>query len=313
MKKTCIYVILILFLIVIFKQVNKQFKTESTPDVVVKNILELNNSELYHTCVYSNNNVEEITNSLNDKVIEVNDYLKKYKVYVSYEEFDNKYYYGYRDNSILYGASLIKLVDSLYVLDNDIDINKTVKYTNSYYNTHNKGLKNNKVGDNITYKDLITYALSVSDNGAHEMLIDNIGLYNIKKYANSLGATSTLTGGDKYGNQTAKDTSIYLKRLYELRDKPNYQFIIDAMINDFHSYLSVDNLTVAHKYGFYSDKFHDIGIVFDEHPYSISVLTLHAKNNYKEIINNVSKKVNELHNEYWNLKNEYCEKLITGE
>ena len=302
MKKIYVYIILLIFLIVIFKPVNMQQDATNVSIVDFKNM-----------CLYSNSNVEVIVNSLNDKILAVNDYLKKYKVYVSYEEFDNSYYYGYRDNSILYGASLIKLVDSLYVLDNDIDISKTVKYTDNYYDIYNKGLRNNNVGDNITYEDLIKYSLSVSDNGAHEMLIDDIGLHNLKEYANSLGATATLTGGDKFGNQTAKDTSIYLKQLYELRDKPNYQFIIDAMINDFHSYLSVDNLIVAHKYGFYSDKFHDIGIVFDEHPYSISVLTLHAKGNYKEIINNISKKVNDLHNDYWKLKNEYCEKIIKGE
>ena len=237
-------------------------------------------------CINSDIDITLLGDQFNNKVLEVDSFLKNYQVYVSYSELDDTYYYGYNDEVVIYGASLIKLVDALYILDNDIDINSTLKYSSNYYSKYKKGLTTHKVGDDLTIDTIVKHALALSDNGAHKMLIDYIGFSNLKKYGKTLGATVILTGGDNFGMQTAKDTNVYLNRLYDLTlENDNATKFKDYMINDFHSYLNVNNLSVAHKYGYYQDKFHDIGIVYDEHPYTISVLTKYGNGDYKNKIN----------------------------
>lgn len=261
----------------------------------------------YETCLKDKIDYNLLGEEFNNKVLETDNFLKRYNVYVSYNELDDNYYYGYKDDLQIYGASLIKLVDALYVLDNDIDINSKILYENKYYNRYNKGLTKHKIGEQVSIDEIVSYALSYSDNGAHKMLVDYIGFGNLKKYGQSLGAKAVLTGGDEFGMQTAKDTSIYLNRLYELSLKNDKAAKFkDYMINDFHNYLSVNSLDAAHKYGFYKDNFHDIGIVYEIHPYTISILSKYGYGNYKQKISEVSKKINELHNEFWNSKEIYC-------
>lgn len=264
----------------------------------------------YELCMKNDINSSLLGDNFNNKVIEVDNFLKNYQAYVSYSELKDNYYYGYNDEVVIYGASLIKLVDALYILDNNVDINSTLKYSSNYYSKHNKGLTTHNVGDDLSIDTVVKHALAVSDNGAHKMLIDYIGFSNLKNYGKSLGATVILTGGDNFGMQTAKDTNIYLTRLYTLISENEYATKFkDYMINDFHSYLNVNNLNVAHKYGYYQDNFHDIGIVFDKHPYTISVLTKYGNNDYGSKINEISSKINELHKEYWSAKDLYCQNI----
>ena len=43
-----------------------------------------------------------------------------------------------------------------------------------------------------------------------------------------------------------------------------------------------------HKYGYYGQYYHDVGIVLDDEPYIVVILTNHGSDNKKEIINNLS-------------------------
>lgn len=317
MKKTFKIIILLALLVFIGLFIKLQFDYKFDSELDNKS----NESEIKHEqkekeekfnlCINDTLNPTLLGEHLIERETELTNYLKKYDVYISYSELDDIYYYGYQDKQVIYGASLIKLVDALYILDNDININSTIKYTSKYYNKHNKGLTKHNVGDDITLDNIVKHALSVSDNGAHKMLIDYIGFDNLKNYGRSLGAEVILTGGDNFGMQTASDTNIYLTRLYELlKENSNSEQFKEYMINDFHSYLNVNNLEVAHKYGYYDYIFHDIGIVFDEHPYAISVLTKYGNKDYAKVINEISLKVYEHHKNYWNEKNDYCMNLV---
>lgn len=267
--------------------------------------------KVYNNCLQDDIDITLLGDKFATSEKELTKFLEQYEAYVSYEELESNYYFGYKDTNVIYGASLIKLVDALYVLDNNIDINSTLKYSSGYYSKYNKGLNEHKVGDDLKIDDVVRHALAVSDNGAHKMLIDYIGFSKLKSYGKSLGAEVTLSGGDNFGMQTAKDTNIYLTRLYDLLSlNDNAIKFKDYMINNFHSYLSVNNLEVAHKYGYYDYVFHDIGIVFDEKPYTISVLTMYGNKDYAKVINEISLKVNAHHNIYWEEKANYCSNLV---
>jgi len=192
---------------------------------------------------------------------------KNYDVSIGYYNLVTGEEFYYRENKIYYGASLIKTLDAIYLYDNNL------------------------VTDEL--KDYIKKAISKSDNDSHYYLINYIGKNNLKNYGIKLGAYNTLNGNDSYGNTTVKDQIVYLKKLYEIC-KSNEE-LKSYFINDYGNYLNYYNLTVMHKYGYYGQYYHDVGIVLDEEPYIVVVLTNHGNGNKKEVINNLSKVIFDYH------------------
>ena len=271
----------------------------------------------YNNCLNKKHEETSVTEELLTFQTELTNMLKQYKVSVYYEDIKSGYNYKYNEDQVIYGASLIKLVDALYLFDNSVDLNKTVLYESKYIRGSSKGMDKRNVGENISLNDLINYSLSVSDNTAHIMLVDYIGYDTLRDYGKSLGASAILTnvGGEKYGNQTAYDTNIYLKKAYEImtniKDYPNGYLLKDYMTNDYKNYLIIENETnIAHKYGSFNDYFHNIGVVFNENPYTISILTQHGNSNYKEIINEIHTKINEMHIKYRGYIEQTCYELV---
>lgn len=229
----------------------------------------------YNDCLEEAYTSDELNETLSNKIDEVNNIIKQYDVYVKYDDLTTGFTYGYRQDEVLYGASLIKLVDAIYLLDNDIDLNQTKKYTSNYKESYSYGLEHVKLNSDVSIKDLLKHALTLSDNSAHLMLLDFIGKDNLKAYGKSLGALHTLEGTDKFGNQSATDMSIYLKRAYELfNSKENGPMIKDFMMNYYQNNLYLESINnVAHKYGSYGQYYHDVGIVDDDKPYTVVILT----------------------------------------
>jgi len=274
--------------------------------------IEREKEEKYNKCLAKEFEVTEVTEEISVLQDELSTMLKKYNVAVYYEDLGSGFNFKYNENEVVYGASLIKLVDALYLYDNDIDLNNTIKYESKYIKASSKGMDTRKVGEEVSLNDLMKYALSVSDNTAHVMLVDYIGYNTLRDYGRSLGATAILNGvgGEKYGNQTATDTNIYLKRAYKIMTDSNYHYgdlLREYMSNDYQNHLFLENEDdIAHKYGSYDRYFHNIGIVFDDNPYTISILTQHGNGNYKEIINNIHKKINEIHLNFRNNRKNSC-------
>jgi len=278
--------------------------------------IEREKKEKYDNCLIKNLEVTEVTDDIITIQNELNAMLKKYNVAVYYEDLNSGFNFKYNEDQVIYGASLIKLVDALYLYDNEIDLNNIMKYESKYIKGSSKGMDKRNVGENVSLNDLMNYALSVSDNTAHFMLVDYIGYNNLRDYGKSLGGTVILSGvgGEKYGNQTASDTNIYLKQAYKVMTDSNYHYgnlLREYMSNDYQNHLFLENESdIAHKYGSYDKYFHNIGIVFDNNPYTISILTLHGNDNYKEVINTIHKKINELHLKFRGNRKELCYKTF---
>lgn len=272
--------------------------------------IEKEKEEKYNKCLAKKVEETEVTDEIINLQNELNSILKKYNVAVYYEDLNSGFDFKYNEDEVVYGASLIKLVDALYLLDNKVDLNKTMVYESKYIKGSSKGMEQRNIGENVSLKDLMNYSLSVSDNTAHIMLIDYIGYNTLRDYGKSLGATAILTdvGGEKYGNQTARDTNIYLKRAFKIiNEYDDGSLLKDYMSNDYQNHLLLDNEeNIAHKYGSYDRYFHNIGIVFDENPYAISILTQHGNDNYKDIIKSIHTKINEMHKLFRNTRKDEC-------
>lgn len=242
---------------------------------------------------------------------------KNYQVSIYYEDILTGFTYTYNPKTIYYGCSLIKLVDALYLINKaivgEIDLDKeTITYTANYKASDSIKMAKRKIGEKVSLRDLIDYAISVSDNTAHFMLIDYIGINNLKAYGKSLGAKVILTGGDSFGNQTAEDTNIYLKEAYKIiNENSEYgPFLKKIMDNNERNAFNKENIKIYHKYGSYGPNYHDIGLSLENYPYTISILTLHENKNYIEVVQNIHEKIIRLHNEFHKNREDLCYREI---
>lgn len=199
---------------------------------------------------------------------EIENYIKDNNLNVSlgYYNLTNEKTYFYRENELYYGASLIKTLDSLYLYNHDLVNNDT--------------------------KEHIKRIITQSSNSSHQYLVNLIGRENLKQYGISLGAPHTLQGGDNFGDTTVKDQIIYFKEIYKLIQKESE--LKNYFINSKCNYLKIDNVDTLCKYGYYDVYFHNAGIVLDEQPYIVVILTKHG-NTSSKIINNLSKLIYEYH------------------
>lgn len=277
----------------------------------------------YNKCLVESYNEEELNGTIKNKISEIDNYIKQnYSASVFYNDVTTGFNYKYDEEAIYYGASLIKLVEAMYIFDKasngEIDINDTIKYTSNYKSAYSDGMSKRTIDEDVSIKDLISYAIKYSDNTAHFMLSNYIGKENLKNYGKSLGAKNILTGGDSFGNQSASDTNIYLKHAYKIINSGSEygKLLKDYMTNTYYNslYLTQEaNNNVAHKYGWYSSYYHDIGIVFEENTYYISILTNHGNGDYKTVVNNIHKKINELHHLFHEERQNNCHIKIYGE
>ena len=277
----------------------------------------------YNECLTAKFDESDIDEELQNKENEVTNYIKNnYRASIIYEDITTGYTYKYNEEQTFYGASLIKIVEALYLFDKakagEIDIyNTKLKYESKYVHDFSTGMKKKTVGEEVPIEELIKYAVTYSDNSAHFMLSDYIGVENLREYAKSLGATKiSVIKADTFGMQNAVDTNIYLHHAYELinSDSEYGKLLKSYMLNDDTNALNIneDEITIGHKYGQYDSVYHDIGISFEEKPYYISVLTSHGRGKYIEIVNNISKKINELHNTFHEQRKNKCYTQIYG-
>jgi beta-lactamase class A len=276
----------------------------------------------YNACLSKEYDDSELSDELTDKINEIDVYIKtNYYASVVYEDVNTGFSYKYNEDDVYYGASLIKIVEAEYLFDKaaagEIDINDTIKYTSKYVADYSDGMSKRTIGEDVTIKDLISYAIMYSDNSAHFMLSDYIGVSNLRSYGQALGAKNILTGGDTFGNQSASDTNIYLHHAYEIINSGSEygKLLKEYMTNTYYNSLYLtdeEDNNVAHKYGWYSNYYHDIGIVYEDYPYYVSILTNHGKGDYKTVVNNIHKKINELHHLFYEQREQSCHLEVYG-
>ncbi len=275
----------------------------------------------YQKCLTKTFTEEELTESLKTEANEITKYITKnnYQVSVLFEDLTTHYQYSYQPSKVYYGCSLIKIVDALYLINKaiagEIDLDKeTVTYLAKYKVGYSSGMAKRTIGEKVTLRDLITYAITVSDNTAHLMLIDYIGFSNLKAYGESLGAKVILTGGDNFGNQTAEDTTIYLKEAYKIiTENEEYgPFLKSIMDNNVRNAYNTDTIKIYHKYGSYANYYHDIGLSLEQRPYAISILTLHENSGYKQIIQSIHEKIRTLQTNFYKNRETVCHNEIYG-
>ena len=276
---------------------------------------------LYEECLArpldENDKNEIVINAEN----ELTNYLAdNYDVSLIYEDLSLGFSYSYNPDEVYYAASTIKSLGALYIYTKAasgvINLDETVKYTSKFVWGSSRKMKNHKLGEEISLRTLVEYSITVSDNSAHQMLVSYIGRNNLKEFGKSLGAQYTLYGSDNFGHITATDAIIYMKAINDFINNNGElglelkSYFVEADQNG----LKFEDLGIeaAHKFGEYAPYYHDIGIVYDENPYVIAILTSEKSGDYQSKIKDINKRVYDLHKLYYSNRESFCYTQVYG-
>ncbi len=252
---------------------------------------------------------------------ELDSYLEsKYDVSVMYEDLSFGYTYSFNTDEVYYAASTIKALDALYIytkaFQGELDLDETMKYSSKYKVSSSRAMKKHKYGDKISLRTLVKYAITVSDNSAHQMLVSYIGRNNLKEFGKSLGAKNTLVGSDNFGRISTEDAIIYMKEINKLINESGEigeelkSYFLEADQNG----LEFQDLGIQaiHKYGEYKEFYHDIGVVYTDKPYVVAILTYEGKDDFIEIVKDINSRVYKLHNTYYTNRENLCSLEVYG-
>lgn len=169
--------------------------------------------------------------------------------------------------------------------------NESLQYTDDSFEEGTGILQSQDLSKPISLSLLSDYSIIYSDNIATNMIIKRINYYNMRNMIDAKLGHAT----DKSGNFiTATDETTLLKQLYEnVNNNTYYSKIIDDMKNtEFHDRLDLylPYNIVAHKVGNYDSYVNDVGIIYTENPYILSIYT-NGLDNANEVIAHISKMI----------------------
>ena len=164
-------------------------------------------------------------------------------------------------------------------------------------------------------KTLLRYSTVISDNVAHNMLMDTYGRKNMLSFWKNLGTTAIFQANNNWGAVNASDAAIYMNELYRFYTE-NDQYgkeLMNNFLNASPKFIKgKNNYKVANKSGWGANSIHDVSIIFADNPYILVALSNLGQKS-TATYTNYFKKVNDLtyklHTEYWKYKMDTCGKI----
>ena len=323
-------IILILFCLGIFLCiiVNNLVGKKDLDDTKNEAIVDLNTTKSseeirleneYNKCINRELDVNDSNQEILSIIDNLNVYLSSnYNLSVLYTDLTTGYSYVYNPDVTYYAASTMKTLAALYVYDKaykgEIDLDTELTYTKELKMGSSAEMQIHKVGSKVKLRDLVKYSITVSDNTAHNMIINYVGVDNVRNYGLNMGATLSHTNYDLFGYINVIDAKLYLDKLnYLVNNTDDFGAELEEyFLTADQNYLNFKDLNISaiHKYGEYENVYHDIGIVYDEHPYSIVILTNEGNKDHELVIRDVNNKIYELHSKFYGNRETYCNSIV---
>ncbi len=309
LKILTMFILLIIIGIVILYQLSpKVYKSKSD---TLEKLKVLETKYAYYDCMRSGYQSED----LNKKFNELKSKYPNISIY--FNDLSNNYIYSQNETKIYYSASVVKLFDAIYLIEKakvgEIDLDDTITYLPSDNRSGSLKTSKHKYNDKIRLRDLIDYAISVSDNAAHFMLVKHIGASNLNKYFKTEhNINLNITDAKPFAyNYTAKMANASLELVYDIIDADDEysKLLKNAMNNTYVNGLNFDDKEFLHKYGLFAANYHDLGINATNFPYLISILTPYGETDYITKVSKIHKEIYQIYEENINAKLEYCSKL----
>lgn len=271
----------------------------------------------YNNCLNEKFNEQMKNDELISLEEEIHNYANNYSISYMFYPNDEYYVLNGKINKTYYAASLYKLLDLIYLIDKNntglIDLdNETMTYKSSYYRKYSTGMDQEKFNTKITIRKLLSHLITYSDNTAHAMLVEYIGLNNLRELGKSLGASNVMNN-QNYGNSNVYEMSLYLKKIQELinLNNDNSIFIKKIMNNTNDNSLNIEETNYYHKYGMYDIYYHDLGIAV-KNDYAVIIMSELRNKNYQLIFSQMSSYFYKLNDTIDSSKQSYCNRLVYG-
>lgn len=243
------------------------------------------------------------------------------KVALYYEDILNGYKFSFNADTAFDSASLIKLPFTLAVFEKateeyeknkstegevnlKYDFNKTFTYTSDAYQSGSGKIITEPEGTEYTYMQLFEYLLLYSDNVAYNVLRNEYGIEEFRAMITRLGAKSMYK---TLSNMSAADGGKILKEVYNFTSgtSPYAEVMLNSMLDSAHTVMityGVHPAKVAHKYGWDTGAYHDMGIVYDDKPYVLVFLSTmdQGGKEVNEYVQSVVKLIAKLHANFFN-------------
>lgn len=220
------------------------------------------------------------------------------KVAYYYEDINKGIILSFNADTTFYAASTIKILAVLYLFNQKEDLEKTIKIEPNDIKQGCGRIKFETLPKEYSLKELIYYCLKYSDNTAYLKLVNYIGKEKLQDFGLKIGAKHPLEGKDSFGITTCQDMKIFWehlvpyikedKELQEILENPEYQIINWTKRNG----------KFLRKYGSFDIAYHECGIVIEEHPFYLMVLTQKSNSKSgKRFINKTAKQIIKIHKE----------------
>jgi beta-lactamase class A len=200
---------------------------------------------------------------------------------IHYIDLANDYEFGINDTDVYIAASTVKVPLNYYVFKKiaagEVDPKKTIAYIEDDFEGGTGILQNKKLtGKSFSIKYLLELSITHSDNIATNMLLRYFGRKNLKDYMRSIGGTVV---DDKKNVSCPKDMALYMKAVYEFCNnngelgKELKNNLCNTVYNDRLPKLLPKDVQVAHKVGNQIEAVHDVGIIYADKPYVLTVMS----------------------------------------
>ncbi len=160
-------------------------------------------------------------------------------------------------------------VDALPGYEWEYDFDQIFTYTEDKYQPGSGVIKNEEFGVEYTYLELFEKMLIYSDNVAFWELNGAYDTVLLRELAKELG---TKAMKNNVYTATATDLGVSMKAIYNfMESEAAYASLMkNAMTSSIHTVMigyGVSPKKIAHKYGWDVESYHDMAVVYDEHPY----------------------------------------------
>lgn len=227
----------------------------------------------------------------------------KYGVY--FEDLENKESFEINGKEVFTAASLIKLpvILALY-RENEagrINLDEVYRLQEKDKRSGAGSLQYKPAGFEISYRRLAELMGKQSDNTAFNVVAQRLGAENIQKLIDDLGMRGTVFATNK---TTPEDVGLFFRKLfkekivYEKDKEEILSFLTETIFEDRIPAGVPAGVKVAHKVGTEVGVISDAGIVFDEKPFILVILSEDVNElEAKKILPEIAKKIYEMRQE----------------
>lgn len=245
-----------------------------------------------------------------NSVPEMDKIAKKYgsKCAVMLYSMDGTVLYSYNPNTMISGASLIKLPYVVFCcqqLEKGVrSLSESLKYTSSFYHGGSGIIRKNGYGKSYTISQLIDYALRYSDNVAYDMLVYLFGTKGFNDMVKGWGYSVSISAYHRFPPVSANFMRTAMEIMHAHANdakcwKTAWQALNGSTVSRVREQLGTKNGQIAVKYGCIAAQYHETCYVDGDAPYILVILS--PATNYKPdvtYLKNIAKTAAKIVNEH---------------